>query len=200
MRHEQVEQRAQVASLLPGLRRRPASLRVRVDDRELDLLLVGVEIQEQLVHLVHHLRDARVRTIHLVDHEDHRQAALERLAKHEARLRKWALGGVDEQQHPVHHAEAALHLAAEVRVAGRVDDVQLHVAVVHGGVLGEDRDAALALLVHRVHHPLRDLFVRRKHAGLAEHGVDERRLAVVDVGDDRDVADVGTGWHLSAQP
>ena len=34
-------------------------------------------------------------------------------------------------------------------------------------------------------------------AGLPEHGVDERGLAVVDVGDDRDVAQVVAGGHPS---
>ena len=35
--------------------------------------------------------------------------------------------------------------------------------------------------------------VRRERAGLPEHGVDQRGLAVVDVGDDRDVAEVVSG-------
>ena len=42
------------------------ALRVRVDDRELDLRLVGVEVEEQLVDLVHHLAAARVGAVHLV--------------------------------------------------------------------------------------------------------------------------------------
>jgi hypothetical protein len=33
------------------------------DDREVDLGLVGVEIEEGLIDLVHHLRDPRVRSI-----------------------------------------------------------------------------------------------------------------------------------------
>ena len=61
------------------------------------------------------------------------------------------------------------------------------------GVLGEDRDALLALEVHRVHHPLGDVLALAEGAGLPQHGVHERGLAVVDVGDDRDVADVLTG-------
>jgi hypothetical protein len=80
-------------------------------------------------------------------------------------------------------------------VPRRVDDVELHVAVAHGSVLGEDRDPALALLVHRVHHAVGDLLVRAEHAGVAQHGVHERRLAVVDVRDDRDVPDVGAAGH-----
>ena len=62
---------------------------------------------------------------------------------------------------------------------------------VHRRVLGEDRDALLALEVHRVHDALGDVLVGAEGAGLPEHGVDERRLAVVDVRDDRDVAEVG---------
>ena len=58
-----------------------------------------------------------------------------------------------------------------------------------GGVLGEDGDAALALELVRVHDALGDGLIGAEGAGLAEHGVDEGGLAVVDVGDDGDVAD-----------
>ena len=84
----------------------------------------------------------------------------------------------------------ALDLAAEVGVAGRVDDVQPDVGVVDRGLLGQDRDALLALQVARVHDPVDDRLVRAERAGLAEHRVDEGGLAVVDVGDDGDVAQV----------
>ena len=154
-------------------------------------MLVGVEVEEQLLHLVHDLGDARVAAVDLVDDEDDGQARLERLAQHEAGLRQRALGGVDEQEHAVDHREAPLDLAAEVGVAGRVDDVDLHAVVVDGGVLGQDRDALLALEVHGVHDPVGDLLVGAEGPGLAEHGVDEGGLAVVDVGHDGHVAEVG---------
>ena len=51
-----------------------------------------------------------------------------------------------------------------------------------------DRDAALALEVHRVEH-LRFHLARLQRAGDLEEAVGERRLAVVDVRDDREVAD-----------
>ena len=38
-----------------------------------------------------------------------------------------------------------------------------------------------------------DVLVRAERAGLPQHGVDEGGLAVVDVGDDGDVAEVGAG-------
>ena len=186
--------------VLPGLRRvvlqrGAAGLGVAVDDRELDLALVGVEVEEQLVDLVDDLGDAGVGAVDLVDDEDHGQSRLQRLAQHEARLRQRPLGGVDQQQHAVDHRQAALDLAAEVGVAGGVDDVELDVLVAQRGVLGEDRDALLALEVHRVHDAVVDVLALAEGAGLPQHGVDERRLAMVDVGDDRDVADVVAGFE-----
>ena len=55
-------------------------------------------------------------------------------------------------------------------------------------VLGEDGDAALALEVVRVHDALDHVLVRGEGAGLAQELVDQRGFAVVDVGDDGDVA------------
>ena len=124
----------------------------------------------------------------------------ERLAQHEAGLRQRALARVDEQEHTVDHEQRALDLAAEVGVTGRVDDVDLDVAVLHGRVLGENRDALLALEVHRVHHPFGDVLIGAKGPGLPEHGVDQRGLAVVDVGDDRHVAQVVARIHNKAFP
>ena len=178
-----------------GVGRRPTRARVRVDDRELDLVLVGAEVDEQLVRLVDDLRDARVGPVDLVDDEDHRQVRFERLAQHEARLRQRPFARVDEQEHAVDHREPALDLAAEVGVTGRVDDVERDVAVPHRGVLGEDRDALLALEVVRVHHALGDVLVGAEGSGLPQQTVDERGLAVIDVRDDRDVAQVGAYRH-----
>jgi hypothetical protein len=108
---QQVHERPEV--LRERLRLQPGAPRlgVAVDDRELDLALVRVEVEEQVVHLVEHLGDAGVGAVDLVDHEDHGQPCLERLAEHEAGLRQRALGGVHEQQHGVDHGQPALHLA-----------------------------------------------------------------------------------------
>ena len=57
-----------------------------------------------------------------------------------------------------------------------------------GGVLGQDGDAALALEVVAVHRALGDALVGAERAALVQQRVDQRGLAVVDVGDDGDVA------------
>ena len=66
-------------------------------------------------------------------------------------------------------------------------------AAVAGGVVEADRvrldrDAALALEIHRVEH-LRLHLAGLQRAGQLEETIGERRLAVVDVRDDRKIAD-----------
>ena len=51
--------------------------------------------------------------------------AVEGLAEHEPGLGHRPLGGVDQHQRAVGHLQHALDLAAEVGVAGRVDQVDL---------------------------------------------------------------------------
>ncbi len=75
-------------------------------------------------------------------------------------------------------------------MARRVDDVDVRVAVLDRAVLRQDRDPALALDVVAVHHALGDVLVVLEGAGLLQQLVDQRGLAVVDVGDDGDVANV----------
>ena len=63
----------------------------------------------------------------------------------------------------------------------------------HGDVLGQDGDAALALEVVGVEDAgvlPPQLSLVAELAGLAQHLIDQRGLAVVDVGDDGDIADV----------
>jgi len=74
-------------------------------------------------------------------------------------------------------------------MARSIDDVDVRAGVVDRAVLGENGDAALALDVVRIHHALDQMLVRGERAGLAQQLVDQRGLAVVDVGDDRDIAD-----------
>ena len=61
----------------------------------------------------------------------------------------------------------------------------------HRRVLGENRDPLLTLEIVGVHHPVGDRLVGAERTGLLQERVDERRLAVVDVRDDGDVAQVG---------
>ena len=134
------------------------------------------------------------RQVDLVQDRHDRDALLDRRVAVGDRLRLDALRRVDDQQRAFARGQRARDLVGEVDVPGRVDQVELVGLAVARRVgqrrgLRLDRDAALALQVHRVQHLLAHLAVGEAAAALDE-AVGQRRLAVVDVGDDRKVADV----------
>ena len=199
---DQVEQRRQVRARVVELAHRPAMLGAGVDVREVELVLVGVERREQVEDLVQDLGRALLGLVDLVDHRDRPQPFAQRLAEHELGLRHRPLGRVDQEQAAVDHGQDALDLAAEIGVARRVDDVDPHALPDHRGALGQDGDPALALEVVAVHRPLLNLLVLAERAGLLQQPVDQGRLAVVDVRDDRDVAqfhEVRSGGRFGAR-
>ena len=151
------------------------------------MLVGGVERGEQVEHLVDDFDRTRVGAVHLVDDDDGLEAHAQRLRHHEFRLRQRALGGVDQHQGAVHHVEDALDLAAEVGVAGRVDDVDAGAMPFDRGGLGQDGDAALALEIVGIHGALDLALVLAVDPRLLQEPIDQGRLAVVDVRDDGDV-------------
>ncbi len=161
---------------------------VGVEHREIELLFLGIEIDKQVVDFVEDFLRPSIRTIDLVNNDDGRQVRFERFAEHVPRLRKRTFTGVDEQHHAIDHFKRALDLASKIAVAGCVDDIDFYVVVKNGGIFCENGDAALAFEFVRVHDALDVVLVGAKRATLLQHGIDQRGLAVVDVGDDCDIA------------
>ena len=188
MLQHQVEQRRHVLFRPIGRERHPALLGRAVEDRKVELLVGRVERGEEIEHFVDHLGRPRVGLVDLVDADDGFQPDLQRLADHELGLRHRPFGGVDQHDRAVDHRQDSLDLAAEIGMAGRVDDIDPDVLPHHRRRLGENGDAALALEVVRIHDPFGDALVVAERARLLQEPVDEGRLAVVDMGDDGDVA------------
>ena len=135
------------------------------------------------------------RQVDLVDERDDLQIGVHGEHRVGHGLRLHALGGVHHEHGSVAGGQAAGDLVGEVHVARRVDEVQLVGLAVVGGVahahgLALDGDAALALDVHGVEQL--GLHVALGHrARKLQDAVRERGLAVIDVRDDREVADMG---------
>ena len=142
--------------------------------------------------------DVRAGQVDLVDDGNDLKPAGDGEIRIRQRLRLHALRCVDHQQRAFAGSQRARNFVAEVHVAGRVDQVELiGLAVLrlvhHAHGVGLDGDAALALQVHGVQH-LRLHLARGERAGQLQQPVGERGLAVVDMRDDREIADV-VGVH-----
>lgn len=121
------------------------------------------------------------------------QVVLESQVEVRERLGLDALRRVDEEDGALACRERSGHFVREVDVARCVDHVEREGLALdlprHPHRLALDRDAALALDVHPV-QVLRAHVTVGDHPGDLEHAVGESRLAVIDVGDDAEIADL----------
>ena len=161
--------------------------------------LVG-QLAHQLGDLLAHALGLGAGEVDLVHRGDQLQAGVDRQVGVGDGLGLDALRGVDQQQRALARGQRARDLVGEVHVPGRVDQVQLVGLAVarlveHAHGLGLDRDPALALEVHGVQQ-LRAHRPRVDGVGHLEDAIGQRRLPVVDVGDDREVPDVRLIGHV----
>ena len=171
--------------------RRGAALAGRgVEHRKVQLLLPRGQLQEQVLDHRFYLRHAGLGTVDLVDDDHRRYVLLEGLTQYVGGLGHGPVDGVDQQQASVGHIHDPFHLAAEIGVAGRVDDVDPDAAVGDRGVLGQDSNAPLPLQRVRVHNQGAHLLVGLEDLALLQQRVDQGRLAMVDVRYDGQVANV----------
>ena len=75
-------------------------------------------------------------------------------------------------------------------MTGRIDNVNAKIPPADGRILGQYGNSAFPLLVVGVHHPLCVLAATIQRTGLLQEAVDQGRLAMVDMGDDGNVAEI----------
>ncbi len=156
---------------------------------------------QHVFHLRFYLIGLRVGQIDFVDQGNDGQIVLcgEKRVRH--RLRFHALAGVHHQQRSFAGRQRPGNLIRKIDVAGRIDEVELIFLSVSGVVmqanaLGFDGDAALFLQIHGIEH-LRGHFALAERAGQLQQAIGKRRLAMVDMRDDAEVADEA-GIHEDA--
>ena len=172
-----------------------------IDDAAEVLLLADRQLHryrvraEAVDHRLHRGEEVGAGAVHLVDEGDARDAVLVGLPPDRLGLGLDAGDRVEDGDRAVEHAQAALDLDRKVHVPGRIDDVDAKVVPERRRRGRRDRDPALLLLLHPVHH--RGALVHLAHlvraAGVVEDPLGRRRLAGVDVRHDPDVADTLEG-------
>ena len=144
---------------------------------------------EQLRHLRRGRVGIRLRQVDLVRDRHDLELVLDREVCVCERLRLDPLCGVDDEHGALAGLQRPGHLVGEVDVARCVDQVELVPFPVDAHGLRLDRDAALPLEIHRVEQLVAHVTLADRVREL-QHTVGKRRLAVVDVRDDREVTDL----------
>ena len=147
---------------------------------------------EHFADRVDQLREVDVVGVELGDAEDAAQAGVARFLPRAAGVDLDAGVGVDRDQRRVDGPQGADRLADEVRVAGRVDDVEPLAAVIEMDDRRLDRVLVVLLFFVEVADAGAgvDAGLAADRAGLHQQVVDERRLAGGAVPTNRDVANV----------
>ena len=193
-----IHERLKIAALVVNVQLGNALLGGGVDDGKIKLFVVGVEFHEKFKDFVVNFVDAGFGAVNLVYDDNRLELVFQRLAQDVFGLRHRAFKGVDEQKHAVNHVQHAFDFAAEIRVTGRVDDINLDALVKNRRVLRQNRNAAFAFQVAAVHDAFGYLFVLAEDVALFKHCVDERCFAVVDVRDYCYVSAFGIDSHYVA--
>ncbi len=170
----------ELGDALAGLGRDAQDLIGGEPEHGFDLLGIGVGIRSGEIDLVEARHDLEV--------------VLQREVAVGKGLGLDALAGVDHEDHALTGGQRAADLVAEVNVTGGVDEMDGVIAVVQTHRLQLDGDPPLAFDVHRVEVLIAHV-PRVDGSADLEDAVGEGGLAVVDVGDDRQIADVGEVGH-----
>ena len=183
----------------------PAGRRDALDDRGEDLVDADAGLArgedgvlrgdgEDVLDLAAGFFRPGAREVDLIDDRDDLEALVHREGGVGDGLGFHALGGVDQEHRAFAGGEGARDFVGEVDVSRGVDEVEdilltVRRGEVHRHRVALDRDALLALEVHRVEELLLHLALLDRLRVL-EQAVGKGRLAVVDVRDDAEVADV----------
>ncbi|MEN3347883.1 MAG: GTP-binding protein LepA, partial [Bradyrhizobium sp.] len=154
---------------------------------------------DDVFDLLAHPHGLAGRQVDLVQDRDDLVVVVDGLVDVGQRLGLDALARIHHQDRAFAGRQAARDLVGEVDVPGGVHQVE-HIGlavvglVVQAHRLGLDGDPALALYVHGIKH-LRAHLALGQAAGGLDQAVGQGRLAVVDMGDDREVADAVERCH-----
>jgi hypothetical protein len=66
----------------------------------------------------------------------------------------------------------------------------IFIPVPDGRIFRRDGDAPFFFQIHGIHDPVLHDLMRPERAGLPEHGVNQGGLAVIDMGDNRNISDI----------
>src|SRR3989442_7206757 len=182
------EKRPQIAGSIVKRCSGDAGPRIRINDWKFELLFGGIEVDEKIVQFVDDFLDSGVGPVDLIDDGNSRQLGFESFHENITRLWKRSLAGVHEQKNTVHHLQRPLDFTPVVAMTRRIHDVDFYPVIPDTRSLGENRDSALALEIVGIENALHYFFICPENAALPQHGIDQRRLPVIDVSNDGYVA------------
>src|SRR5882757_4379808 len=150
---DRLEERQEIFGIVADVAMGHTVAGVGVNDRKIELVFGSVQVDEEIVDFVENFLGASVGAIDFIEHDDRRELSGKSFLQDVASLRQRTFAGVNQDNDAIDHAQRTLDFAAEIAVAGRVNDIDFGVVKKESGILGENGDAALALEIVGIHDP-----------------------------------------------
>ena len=176
------KKRGQILALVIRMVHRHAVAAHCVQHREIQLLVVGAEVDEEIVIFVKNFLDAGVFAIDLINNDHNGKFRLQGLMKNKSGLGERTFRRIHEQNGSACHGQGAFDLSAKVGMAWGVNDVDLDSLPGDGAVFGSNCDAALAFEVPVIHNAVGNFLVGSENATLFKKRIHKGGLTVVDMG------------------
>ena len=155
---------------------------------EITLVVVGTEFEEKIQNLVDSDFGIDPGPVNFVNENNGAQTLFQSLLQNEAGLGHGAFVGIHNQKTAIHHAEHPLDFPTEVGVARGINNIDSNPVVINGGILRKNGNSAFALEIIGIEHTSGDSFPFTKDARLVQEGINQGGFAVVNVGNDRNIA------------
>src|SRR5437588_6868706 len=125
----------------------PALPARRIQHMEIELVVICIKCEEEIENFLQRFSRPGILAVDLIDYDDRLETELQCFRKHEFGLRHHGFRGVYEQHDTIDHGENALDLAAEIRMARRIYDIDPHTSPFDAGAFGKNGDPTFALQI-----------------------------------------------------
>jgi hypothetical protein len=122
------------------------------------------------------------------------------MAKHKLGLGHGPFYRINQQQAAVRHVDDTFYLPTEIGMPRSINEIDINAPVHYGRILSHDGNPLFPLKGITVHYQLAYCLVISKDLALLEHGIYQGGLAMVNVGNNRDISDITAIVHVWCNP
>jgi len=130
---------------------------------------------------------AGVLAVNFINNQNYGQLFSQCFLQYETRLRQRPFAGIHQQNSAINHIETAFHLAAEIGVARRIDNIYFDTVIFYRRIFCRDGDAAFFFQIKRIHNAIFYSLIDAKNTRLFQHGIEQSGLAMVNVGNNSNI-------------
>ena len=185
-----IKQRLQILPFIIHMEFGDAAPGGRINQRKIKLLIISIKLDEKFKNFPFHIRHTLVRTVNLIDDDDRFQVMLKSFTENILRLGHRAFMGVNKEQDTVHHVQDTFYFPAKIGMPGRIYDIDLHTIMHDRRILRQDCNSPFPFQRVGIHDAFRHLLIFPENMALLQHGIHKSGFTMIDMGDDRNVADI----------